>query len=82
MAVDSDYSFDKTISFGGMNFTIEGIEGKDYLQLYVEIPSSSGGKWTHTMTNPTSKKALFIYFGDNEKPNYSASGVSSMWLCN
>ena len=78
-AVASDYEFGKTFDFGGMTFTLEDTYNKGYLQLYVQIPNGSNGKWSHTMSNPTSKKALFLYFGDNENPTYLANGVSAMW---
>ena len=78
-SVASDYEFEKTFDFGGMTFTLEDTHSKGYLQLYVQIPSGSNGDWSHTMSNPTSKKALFLYFGDNENPTYLANGVSAMW---
>ena len=78
-AVGSDYEFGKTFDFGGMTFTLEDTHSKGYLQLYVQIPSGSNGGWSHTMGNPTSKKALFLYFGDNDNPDYSANGASAVW---
>ena len=78
-AVASDYEFEKTFDFGGMTFTLEDTHSKGYLQLYVQIPSGSNGEWSHTMTNSSSKKALFLYFGDNDNPDYSANGASAVW---
>ena len=77
-AVASDYEFGKTFDFGGMTFTLEDTHSKGYLQLYVQIPSGSNGEWSHTMSNPTSKKALFLYFGDNDNTDYSANGASAV----
>ena len=61
-----------------MTFTLEDTHSKGYLQLYVQIPSGSNGEWSHTMSNPTSKKALFLYFGDNDSTDYSANGASAV----
>tara|TARA_B100001093_G_scaffold261990_1_gene250397 strand:- start:7878 stop:13442 length:5565 start_codon:yes stop_codon:yes gene_type:complete len=78
-SVASDYEFEKTFDFGGMTFTLEDTHNKGYLQLYVQIPSGANGEWSHTMSDSTSKKALFLYFGDNDNPNYSANGASAVW---
>ena len=81
VTVDESYSFSKNITFGGITFELDNSDtipsghksNNGYLQLYANFENANVDL-EPTMTDTSSRKALFVYFGDNADSENSASG--------